>query len=96
MQVGLHNTPLGSQPASTLHSRSAVARQPLGPPAHTADLVFPPTPSMAAAGDGSEPTLDVSTWVDKGPAAGLGPQLLQGHGQKLRGTDHHTVAPAPA
>ncbi|NXR39017.1 ZMIZ2 protein, partial [Zosterops hypoxanthus] len=59
VQVGLHNTPLGSQPASTLHSRSAVARQPLGPPAHTADLVFPPTPSMAAAGDGSEPTLDL-------------------------------------
>ncbi|KAM7028627.1 zinc finger MIZ domain-containing protein 2 isoform 2-T2 [Acridotheres tristis] len=59
VQTGLHNTPSGSQPASTLHSRSAVARQPLGPPAQTADLVFPPTPSMAAAGDGSEPTLDL-------------------------------------
>ncbi|NXR18263.1 ZMIZ2 protein, partial [Cinclus mexicanus] len=59
VQTGLHNTPSGSQPASTLHSRSAVARQPLGPPAHTADLVFPPVPSMAAAGDGSEPTLDL-------------------------------------
>uniref|UniRef100_A0A8C3QJH3 Zinc finger MIZ-type containing 2 n=1 Tax=Cyanoderma ruficeps TaxID=181631 RepID=A0A8C3QJH3_9PASS len=57
--TGLHNTPSGSQPASTLHSRSTVARQPLGPPAHTADLVFPSTPSMAAAGDCSEPTLDL-------------------------------------
>ncbi|XP_048146163.1 zinc finger MIZ domain-containing protein 2 isoform X2 [Corvus hawaiiensis] len=59
VQTGLHNTPLGSQSAPTLHSRSAVARQPLGPPAHTADLVFPPAPSMATAGDGSEPTLDL-------------------------------------
>uniref|UniRef100_A0A8C3QIV3 Zinc finger MIZ-type containing 2 n=1 Tax=Cyanoderma ruficeps TaxID=181631 RepID=A0A8C3QIV3_9PASS len=59
VQAGLHNTPSGSQPASTLHSRSTVARQPLGPPAHTADLVFPSTPSMAAAGDCSEPTLDL-------------------------------------
>ncbi|XP_062366778.1 zinc finger MIZ domain-containing protein 2 isoform X4 [Cinclus cinclus] len=65
VQTGLHNTPSGSQPASTLHSRSAVARQPLGPPAHTADLVFPPVPSMAAAGDGSEPTLDL--FADKVP-----------------------------
>uniref|UniRef100_A0A8C3DN70 Zinc finger MIZ-type containing 2 n=1 Tax=Corvus moneduloides TaxID=1196302 RepID=A0A8C3DN70_CORMO len=59
VQTGLHTTPSGSQPAPTLHSRSAVARQPLGPPAHTADLVFPPAPSMATAGDGSEPTLDL-------------------------------------
>ncbi|NXY11433.1 ZMIZ2 protein, partial [Pteruthius melanotis] len=59
VQTGLHNTPSGSQPAPTLHSRSAVARQPLGPPAHTADLVFPPAPSMTSAGDGSEPTLDL-------------------------------------
>ncbi|NXU69134.1 ZMIZ2 protein, partial [Horornis vulcanius] len=59
VQTGLHNTPSGSQQASMLHSRSAVARQPLGPPAHTADLIFPHAPSMAVAGDGSEPTLDL-------------------------------------
>ncbi|XP_057244061.1 zinc finger MIZ domain-containing protein 2 isoform X3 [Malurus melanocephalus] len=59
VQTGLHNTPSSSQPAPTLHSRGAVARQPLGPPAHAADLVFPPAPGMAAAGDGSEPTLDL-------------------------------------
>ncbi|XP_038016066.1 zinc finger MIZ domain-containing protein 2 isoform X3 [Motacilla alba alba] len=59
VQTGLHSTPSGSQPSSTLHSRSAAARQPLGPPAHTADLVFPPAPSMAAAGDGSEAALDL-------------------------------------
>ncbi|XP_053856733.1 zinc finger MIZ domain-containing protein 2 isoform X2 [Vidua macroura] len=59
VQTGLHSAPSGSQPSSTLHSRGAVVRQSLGPPAHTADLVFPPTPSMAAAGDGSEATLDL-------------------------------------
>uniref|UniRef100_A0A8C3VHJ6 SP-RING-type domain-containing protein n=1 Tax=Catharus ustulatus TaxID=91951 RepID=A0A8C3VHJ6_CATUS len=37
----------------------SMARQPLGPSAHTADLVFPPVPSMAVAGDGSEATLDL-------------------------------------
>ncbi|XP_072773835.1 zinc finger MIZ domain-containing protein 2 isoform X1 [Taeniopygia guttata] len=59
VQTGLHSAPSGSQPSSTLHSRGAVVRQPLGPPAHAADLVFPPAPSMAAAGDGSEATLDL-------------------------------------
>ncbi|NXT06528.1 ZMIZ2 protein, partial [Prunella fulvescens] len=59
VQTGLHSTPSGSQPSSTLHSRSAVVRQPLGPPAHAADLVFPPAPGMAAAGDGSEAALDL-------------------------------------
>ncbi|XP_053822614.1 zinc finger MIZ domain-containing protein 2 isoform X4 [Vidua chalybeata] len=59
VQTGLHSAPSGSQPSSTLHSRGAVVRQSLGPPAHTADLVYPPTPSMAVAGDGSEATLDL-------------------------------------
>ncbi|XP_039571994.1 zinc finger MIZ domain-containing protein 2 isoform X4 [Passer montanus] len=48
VQPGLHNPPSGS------HPRSAVLRPPLAPPAHAADLVFPPAPGMAAAGDGSE------------------------------------------
>ncbi|XP_027763404.1 zinc finger MIZ domain-containing protein 2 isoform X1 [Empidonax traillii] len=59
VQPGLHSTPSGSQPAPMLHPRSAVARPPLGPPAHAADLAFPPAPSMATAGDGSEPALDL-------------------------------------
>ncbi|NWT06548.1 ZMIZ2 protein, partial [Mionectes macconnelli] len=59
VQQGLHSTPSGSQPAPMLHPRSTVARPPLGLPTHTADLTFPPAPSMAAAGDGSEPALDL-------------------------------------
>ncbi|XP_074415165.1 zinc finger MIZ domain-containing protein 2 isoform X6 [Zonotrichia albicollis] len=59
VQTGLHSAPSGSQPSSTLHSRGAGVRPPLGAPAHTADLVFPPAPSMAAAGDGSEAALDL-------------------------------------
>ncbi|XP_027560053.1 zinc finger MIZ domain-containing protein 2 isoform X4 [Neopelma chrysocephalum] len=59
VQPGLHSTPSGSQPAPMLHPRSAVARPPLGPQAHAADLAFPPAPSMATAGDGSEPALDL-------------------------------------
>lgn len=72
VQTGLHSAPSGSQPSSTLHSRGAVVRQPLGPPAHAADLVFPPAPSMAAAGDGSEATLDVSTRGGQGSYWWLG------------------------
>ncbi|XP_032568585.1 zinc finger MIZ domain-containing protein 2 isoform X1 [Chiroxiphia lanceolata] len=59
VQPGLHSTPSGIQPAPMLHPRSAVARPPLGPPAHAADLTFPPAPSMVTAGDGSEPALDL-------------------------------------
>ncbi|XP_071273795.1 zinc finger MIZ domain-containing protein 2 isoform X1 [Agelaius tricolor] len=59
VQTGLHSAPSGSQPSSTLHSRGAGVRPPLGAPAHTADLVFPPASSMAAAGDGSEAALDL-------------------------------------
>ncbi|XP_063031174.1 zinc finger MIZ domain-containing protein 2 isoform X4 [Melospiza melodia melodia] len=59
VQTGLHSAPSGSQPSSTLHSRGAGVRPPLGAPAHTTDLVFPPAPSMAAAGDGSEAALDL-------------------------------------
>ncbi|NXJ85360.1 ZMIZ2 protein, partial [Trogon melanurus] len=61
VQPGLHKAPPGSQLAPMLHHRSAPTRPPLGPsgPAHAADLAFPATPSMAATGDGSEPTLDL-------------------------------------
>ncbi|NXP95976.1 ZMIZ2 protein, partial [Passerina amoena] len=59
VQTGLHGAPSGSQPSSTLHSRGAGVRPPLGAPAHTADLVFPTAPSMAAAGVGSEAALDL-------------------------------------
>ncbi|NXI36011.1 ZMIZ2 protein, partial [Galbula dea] len=61
VQPGLHNSPVGSQPAQPLHHRSMPARHPLVPPGsvHAADLAFPPTPSMAGTGDGSEPALDL-------------------------------------
>lgn len=96
VQTGLHNTPSGSQPAPTLHSRSAVARQPLGPPAHTADLVFPPAPSMAAAGDGSEPTLDVSTQgAGQGSCCWLGTPAAAGGWAEAAGCrSSHAAAPS--
>ncbi|XP_025941047.1 zinc finger MIZ domain-containing protein 2, partial [Apteryx rowi] len=70
VQQGLHNPPLGAQPAQPLHHRSAPARPPLGQsapggPAHAADLAFNPGPGMAGqpgiAGnaDGPEPALDL-------------------------------------
>uniref|UniRef100_A0A8B9S6A1 Peptidyl-prolyl cis-trans isomerase A n=1 Tax=Apteryx owenii TaxID=8824 RepID=A0A8B9S6A1_APTOW len=76
VQQGLHNPPLGAQPAQPLHHRSAPARPPLGQgtpggPAHTADLAFNPGPGMAGqpgiAGnaDGPEPALDL--FADKVP-----------------------------
>ncbi|KAM6389821.1 zinc finger MIZ domain-containing protein 2 isoform 2-T2 [Rhynochetos jubatus] len=61
LQPGLHNPPPGSQPAQPLHHRGAPARPSLAPPGpvHATDLTFPPAPSMAGAGDGSEPALDL-------------------------------------
>lgn len=96
VQTGLHNTPSSSQPAPTLHSRSTVARQPLGPPAHAADLVFPPAPSMATAGDGSEPTLDVSTQGGgQGSCCWLGtPAAAGGWAEAAGSRSSHTAAPS--
>ncbi|KAM9516484.1 zinc finger MIZ domain-containing protein 2 isoform 1-T1 [Guaruba guarouba] len=61
VQPGLHNPAPGSQPAQPLHHRSTLARPPLAPPrpAHATDLSFPPAPSVAGPGDGSEPALDL-------------------------------------
>lgn len=97
VQTGLHSAPSGSQPSSTLHSRGAGVRPPLGAPAHIADLVFPPAPSMAAAGDGSEAALDVSTrrGGGQGSCLWLGtPADARGWAEAAGSRSSHTAAPS--